>query len=357
MREIAEEAEALRVEGGSQAFEEQATEQAGERLDGEKEVRPPGDPARPIERETAAWHDAMHVWMMRQRLPPCVQNSDDADLCAEPTRVGGERRHRFDRRREQDRVDDGLVLERDGGDRRGQCEHDVEIRNRQKFGLACGKPLRPRHALTLRAMAVAAGIVGDARHAAVVARLDVTTERGCATRNDRAHHAPFDAAQMSGVGQTIGVAMPTQNVSDLEANARPAPCHGRLTGRSDFQAQTIERALGRADRMGRDLRVARRRRQIVVAEQNLDDPDVGSVLQQMRREAVAQRMQSNALRQPRRLDRRPAGCVQHGWINRMSVIAAWEQKRPWPAASRQYVRRMPRSCGDSITLRSFAPLP
>jgi hypothetical protein len=92
----------------------------------------------PSERETAAWRDAMHVWMMRQRLPPCVQNSDDADLCAEPTRVGGERRHRFGRRREQDRVDDGLVLERDGGDRRGQCEHDVEIRNRQKFGLACG---------------------------------------------------------------------------------------------------------------------------------------------------------------------------------------------------------------------------
>ena len=137
---------------------------------------------------------------MRQRLPPRVQNSDDADLCAEPPRVGGERRHRFGGRREQDRVDDGLVLERDGGDRRGQCQHDVEIRNRQKFGLACGKPLRPRHALTLRAMAVAAGIVGDARHAAVVARLDVTTERGCATRNDRAHHAPFDAAQMSGVG-------------------------------------------------------------------------------------------------------------------------------------------------------------
>jgi hypothetical protein len=116
-------------------------------------------------------------------------------------------------------------------------------------------------------MTVAAGIIGDARHAAVVARLDVTTERGCATRNDRAHHAPFDAAQMSGVGQTIGVAMPTQNVSDLEAIAKPARYHGRLTERSDFQGQTIERALGRADRMGRDLCVARRRRQIVVPEQ------------------------------------------------------------------------------------------
>ena len=42
---------------------------------------------------------------------------------------------------------------------------------------------------------------------------------------------------------------------------------------------------------------------------------------------------ANALRQPRRLDRRPAGCVQHGWLNRMSVIAAWEQKRLWPGES------------------------
>ena len=123
-----------------------------------------------------------------------------------------------------------------------------------------------RRQLPITGSAHKAGIVGDARHAAVVARLDVTTERGCATRNNRAHHAPFDAAQMSGVGQAIGVAMPPQNVSDLEANARPAPCHGRLTGRSDFQGQTIERALSGADRMGRDLRVARRRRQIVVAE-------------------------------------------------------------------------------------------
>ena len=110
--------------------------------------------------------------------------------------------------------------------------------------------------------------------------------------------------------------------------------HGRRRAlyhrRRDLQGQAIERALRRADRMGRDLCIARRRRQIVVAEQNLDDPDVGSVLQQMRREAMAQRMQSNALGQPRRLDRRPAGGVQHGWINRMIVIAARERIGRWP---------------------------
>src|ERR1700684_3415780 len=52
MREIAEEAEALRVEGGSQAFEEQATEQAGERLDGGREGRAPRAPARALNPET-----------------------------------------------------------------------------------------------------------------------------------------------------------------------------------------------------------------------------------------------------------------------------------------------------------------
>ena len=92
----------LGVEGGSQAFEEQATEQAGERLDGEKEVRPPGDPVRPIERETAAWRDAMHVWMMRQRLPPCVlprrtfgprrTARDERDRCLSHSRARWSRR-------------------------------------------------------------------------------------------------------------------------------------------------------------------------------------------------------------------------------------------------------------------------
>jgi hypothetical protein len=89
--------------------------------------------------------------------------------------------------------------------------------------------------MTLRAMAIAAGIIGDPRYAAVVARLDVTAERGGAARHDRAHHAMLHAAQMSGVSQTIGVAMPTQNISNLKANARPVPSHGRSTGRSDFQ--------------------------------------------------------------------------------------------------------------------------
>src|SRR5271156_5762260 len=43
--EITEESEALRVEGDLQAFEEQATEQPGQRLDGQKEARVRLDPS------------------------------------------------------------------------------------------------------------------------------------------------------------------------------------------------------------------------------------------------------------------------------------------------------------------------
>ena len=150
----------------------------------------------------------MHVWMMRQGLAPCVQDCDDADLGAEPAGVSGERHHRFGRRRKQDRIDGGLVLERDCPDRRGQGEHDVEIGNRQQFGLACSQPLRPRRALTFWAMAITTGVIGDPRHATVVASLDVTAERGGATGHNSAHHAPLDATQMPGMGRTIGVAMP-----------------------------------------------------------------------------------------------------------------------------------------------------
>src|SRR3954454_15070851 len=47
----------------------------------------------------------------------------------------------------------------------------------------------------------------------------------------------------------------------------------------------------------------------------------------MRREAVAQGVQRDALGQPRRLDRRPAGRMQHGRVDRMIVVAAGEQER------------------------------
>ncbi len=48
--------------------------------------------------------------MMRQCLAPGMENRNDADLGAQPMRIGGERRHGLGGGFEQDRVDRGLVL-------------------------------------------------------------------------------------------------------------------------------------------------------------------------------------------------------------------------------------------------------
>jgi hypothetical protein len=54
-----------------------------------------------------------------------------------------------------------LVLIGDVGDGSRQREHHVEIRHRQKLRRALGQPFLSGGALTLRAVPVAAGVIGD----------------------------------------------------------------------------------------------------------------------------------------------------------------------------------------------------
>jgi hypothetical protein len=73
----------------------------------------------------------------------------------------------------------------------------MKVRHRQKFGLPIREPLSARRALALRTMAIATGVVSDARCAAVVALFDMAAEHRRPARRDGAHHAPLDAAKMT----------------------------------------------------------------------------------------------------------------------------------------------------------------
>jgi hypothetical protein len=75
----------------------------------------------------------------------------------------------------------------DIGDGGRQREHEVVIGNRQEFGLPLGEPCSDRRALTLRAMAIATGIVGDDLVGAVLAARDMSAERRGAAGLDRRH--------------------------------------------------------------------------------------------------------------------------------------------------------------------------
>ena len=148
-------------------------------------------------------------------------------------RIGGDGGQRLGRGREQQAVDLGLVLVGDGADRGRQREHDVEVGDRQQLGLARLEPGLRRPPLALGAVAVAAGVVGDARVRAVLAALDMTAERRGAADLDRRHDAQLAEAHMAGVGGTPGLAVAAEDIRHLQLRtghgrrvrpAVPSPC-------------------------------------------------------------------------------------------------------------------------------------
>ena len=139
------------------AVEEEPAEETRQHAHGQEEAGLAGDPARPVRRQAAAGHDDVDMRMMGQRRAPGVQHGGEADARAQMLRVGGDGGQRLGGGPEQEVVDGGLVLERDGADRSRQGEDDVIVGNRQELGLAVFEPLPRRGSLALRAVAVAAG--------------------------------------------------------------------------------------------------------------------------------------------------------------------------------------------------------
>jgi hypothetical protein len=158
--------------------------------------------------------------MMGERRAPGVQDGDEADACAETLGVGGNRGQRLGGGPEQEVVDGGLVVERDGADRSRQGEDDVVVGHRQQLRHAFVEPSPRRGRLALRAVAVAAGIVGDALVRAVLAALDMAAERGSPASLDRRHHFQLGEARVTGVGLAPRRPMGANDVGDLQTAIR-----------------------------------------------------------------------------------------------------------------------------------------
>ena len=149
-----------------------------------------------------------------------MEDGGEADARAEMLRVGGDGGQGLGGGPEQEVVDGGLVVERDRADRRRQGEDDVIVGDRQKLRLAIFEPLPRRRALTLRAMPVAAGIVGDAFVRAVLAALDMAAERRGPAALDRRHDLQLAEAHVAGVGLAPCRPMGAKDVGDLQGTGR-----------------------------------------------------------------------------------------------------------------------------------------
>ena len=206
--------------GCAELVQEQPAIEAGEHAYGQEEAGPTGDPLLTVWRQVATGHDAMDVWMMRERLPPGMQHHRRADLGAEVFGIGSDRLQRRGGGLEQQRIDDGLVLVGDGRDRRRQRENDMEILDRQQVGLPRFEPFAGCTGLTLPAVPVATGVVGNGRVPTIAATRDVAAEGGRPTCLYCSHHAPLTAIEMAGIAGTISIAMAAEHVRHLESGTR-----------------------------------------------------------------------------------------------------------------------------------------
>ena len=145
-----------------------------------------------------------------------MQHGGEPDAGAEVLGVGRDGDQGLGGDFEQQVIDDRLVLIGDVGDRSRQGEDDMEIGHGQEFGLAVGQPLFGSDSLALRAVPVAAGVVGDAQVGAVLAAFDMTAQCHRSAALDRRHDLQLAEAHVAGMGRTPSRPAVAEDVRHLD---------------------------------------------------------------------------------------------------------------------------------------------
>src|SRR5689334_21401646 len=135
----------------------------------------------------------------------------------------------------------------------------MEIRDGQQLCLTLSQPLARGSALTLWAVAVAAGVVGDNCMRALLATQGMAAENRCATALDRRHHLELVEAHMAGIDLTPCRTMVTEDIRDPQRRTRHARSvsAGRRSALEIFD-EMIERAYDLTDCIGGNPRVESR---------------------------------------------------------------------------------------------------
>ena len=207
-------------------FEEATPKEARQYPHREEEPRLARHPAVGIGREPAARDDAVHVRMMGHGRTPSMQHQRHSDPSTQVLRIGGDRAQRLGGDVEQQPIDELLVGVGDGADRCRQGEDHVVILDGQKVSLACLEPALCGARLALRAVSVAAGVVGDLRLRARRTAQRVSAQGGAATLLDRRHDLQLAEAQVPPLVLAPRRPVGAEDIRDLQAGTN-VPYSGR----------------------------------------------------------------------------------------------------------------------------------
>jgi len=145
-----------------------------------------------------------------------VQDTEKADLGAEILGVRGNFDQCVGAAAEQQRVDYRFVLQGQRGQLMGQREDDMRIGCSEQFSVSRGQPAVARLALTLWAVPVAAGIIGDGTMAAAYALVQMAAHRGGAASCDGKQHLSVQPSEPGGRPIQESVARCAYEVGQLQ---------------------------------------------------------------------------------------------------------------------------------------------
>src|ERR1700675_1020314 len=124
----------------------------------------------------------MNMRMNIELLTPRVQHAEEANLCAEVSRIASDFEKGFGTGAEQEIVEDLLVLQNQWRQAAGECEDHVQVAGREQFSSTRSDPAFPCSDLTLRAVAIAAAVIRDGGTIpAAGALIEMTAECGGTT--------------------------------------------------------------------------------------------------------------------------------------------------------------------------------
>src|SRR5260370_475697 len=180
-RQVSMESQLAVAKGALESGNKLAAKDATEHLDGKKEGIASFDPVRVIGGESAGRNHAMDMRMKFEFLTPSVQHAEEADLGSEVWRIASYFEKGFRTGAKQKVVDDLLVLQRQWCQLTRQGEDHMDVACREKLLAPRCEPAVASPCLTLRAVPVAARVVGDGAISAASALIEMPAERGGVT--------------------------------------------------------------------------------------------------------------------------------------------------------------------------------
>ena len=242
--------------------QELAPKETAEHTDGQEEAGAARLPGASVLGQPTRRNHAVDVGMMDEGLAPGVEDGKEPEASPEMARVLGDLLKRPGRGAEQEAVDDLGVLEGEGCKGLRQGEDHVGIGHCQHLGLARFEPAGLGAALTLRAVAVAARVVGNPLLPAGVALVDMPPQPRRTAGQDPVNHLTLLPAPMGhSPGRELGIEVPPEDLRDLVPRSP-----GHLLEDHELWAQRIQWTPRPAHPLRRHVRVDRRGPQRAVTQ-------------------------------------------------------------------------------------------